>query len=506
MAMRLGRTGRLGVALLATSLGAAPLGGCGNAGAPARTEDAGRARAAFEFPQLRRPADDDSLAAAQAELDASRRTAIVRAAERVAPAVVSVNVIRREVVRPRTLWESFFVPPGAREVAGLGSGFIIREDGLILTNEHVVRGADRVVVTLPDGRQFDAEVVGTDEMSDLAVVRITGPVGSEGTKASGLPPLPVAPLGDSDDLMIGEWVVAIGNPLGFVLSNTEPTVTAGVISGVGRNIMPGGEDERGYYLDMIQTDASINPGNSGGPLVNALGEVIGVNSSIISRSGGSEGLGFAIPIDRARRIAFDLLDDGQVRRAWVGLEPEQAGNGRLGRAGAVRVSQVAEGSPAAEAGVRPGWVLRRAGDEAIRTALDWESVLLDAVVGQPIELVFDDGDGRERVVRVTPADLPSVTAERIRALADFELVTLTPAIRAERGLVSERGALIVSASPVARQIGLREGDLIVQVNRVPVESAEEAARLLQRLAGEGPVRVFFERQGRLGSVYFYING
>ncbi|HEX6937816.1 MAG TPA: trypsin-like peptidase domain-containing protein [Longimicrobiales bacterium] len=500
MAMRHERILLLGLALLA-----APLGACGDVGAAARTDEPGRARAAFQLPQVRRPAAEDSSAATQAALDASRRTAIVRAAERVAPAVVSVNVIRREVVRPRTLWESFFLPPGAREVAGLGSGFIIREDGLILTNEHVVRGADRVVVTLPDGRQFDAELVGTDPMSDLAVVRITAPVGGGSTKASDVPPLPVAPLGDSNDLMIGEWVVAIGNPLGFVLSNTEPTVTAGVVSGIGRNIMPGGEQERGYYLDMIQTDASINPGNSGGPLVNALGEVIGVNSSIVSRSGGSEGLGFAIPINRARRIAFDLLDDGQVRRAWVGLEPEPADFGRLGRSTEVRVAQVAAGSPAAEAGVRRDWILRRAGDKEIRTSLDWESVLLDAEVGKPLDLVFDD-DGRERRVRVIPADLPSVTAERIRALADFELVTLTPAIRAERGLVSEHGALIVSASEVARRIGLREGDLIVQINRVPVGSAEEAARLLQRLAGEGPVRVFFERRGQLGSVYFYISG
>ncbi len=500
MTMRRGRTSRLGLAL-----GTAALLACGNAEQAGWSEEPGHARATLQFPQLRRPAETDSAEAVQAELDASRRTAIVRAAERVAPAVVSVNTIRRQVVRPRSLWESFFVPPGAREVAGVGSGFIIHEDGLVLTNEHVVRGADRIVVTLPDGRQFDAELVGTDEMTDLAVVRITGPVGDGAAKASGVPRLPVAPLGDSDDLMIGEWVVAIGNPLGFVLSNTEPTVTAGVVSGVGRNILPGGEQERGYYLDMIQTDASINPGNSGGPLVNALGEVVGVNSSIVSRSGGSEGLGFAIPINRARRIAADLLDDGNVRRAWVGLEPEPVDFGRLGRSTEVRVAQVAAGSPAEEAGVRRGWVLRRAGNKMIRTPLDWESVLLDAEVGRPLDLVFDDG-GRERIVRITPSDLPSLTAERIRALTDFELVTLTPAIRAERGLVSEQGALIVSASPTARRIGLREGDLIVQINRDPITSAEEAARLLQRLSGAGLVRVFFERQGRLGSVDFRING
>src|SRR5690606_38477971 len=196
---------------------------------------------------------------------------------------------------------------------------------------------------------------------------------------------------------------------------------------------------------------------------------------------------------------------GGVRRGGGGVGPGPWGRGPSGGGGGVRVAPVAEGWPAARAGVRPGWTLRRAGNKPIRTPLDWEAVLLDARVGEPLDIVFGDGD-RERSVRLTPEDLPSVTAERIRALADFELITLTPAIRAERGLVSERGALIVSLSPVARQIGLREGDLIVQINRVPIENGEQAARLLQRLAGQGPIRVFIERQGRLRSVDFYIRG
>src|SRR5690606_30906086 len=286
--------------------------------------------------------------AAAQELDASRRTAIVTASRRVSPSVVTVNVVRREVVRP-----SFFdicrLGPVQREVAGLGSGFVLREDGLILTNEHVVRDAQQVVVTLPDGRDFEAEVLGVDEATDLALLRI--PAND----------LPVAPLGDSDELLIGEWVIAIGNPFGFLLSNSEPTVTAGVVSGLGRNIIPDRQGQRGYYLDMIQTDASINPGNSGGPLVNALGEVVGVNSSILSTSGGSEGLGFAIPINRARRIAEDILANGHVRRAWTGLEVEPAGANRFGRSRELRVASVVPGSPAAQAGVRPGMLLESAG-------------------------------------------------------------------------------------------------------------------------------------------------
>ncbi len=220
-------------------------------------------------------ANAQAVADAQQTIAEERRNAIVRAAERAAPSVVSVNTVRRQRVRPRSIWEQFFLGPGiSREVPGLGSGFIIDARGLILTNEHVVRGADEVVVTLSDGTDLPAEIVGADEATDLALLRVTPPSGRR---------LPVAPLGTSNDLVIGEWAIAIGNPFGFLLSNAEPTVTAGVISGVGRNIIPDASgQERGFYLDMIQTDASINPGNSGGPLLNALGDVIGVNSSIIS--------------------------------------------------------------------------------------------------------------------------------------------------------------------------------------------------------------------------------
>jgi S1-C subfamily serine protease len=283
----------------------------------------------------------------------SRRTAIVQAAERVGPAVVSISVARRQRAQPRSLFEQFFLPPGyEREVAGLGSGFVVSREGLVVTNEHVVRGADRVVVTLPDGREFDAEILGTDDANDLAVLRLDLQAGEE---------VPVAPLGSSDQLLVGEWAVAIGNPLGFLLSNHEPAVTAGVVSAVGRNILPSGEDRRTYYLDMIQTDASINPGNSGGPLVNALGEVIGVNSSILSRGGGSEGLGFAIPINRARRVVMDLVESGSVRRAWLGVEVEAAEPGGIRRVQEVRIARVTPGSPAAEAGLRAGSLVREIG-------------------------------------------------------------------------------------------------------------------------------------------------
>jgi serine protease Do len=434
---------------------------------------------------------------AQDAIDASRRTAIVRAAERVAPAVVSVNVVRVETVRPRTLYEQFFLPPGGeRRVAGLGSGFIIHSDGLVLTNEHVVRGATDVIVTLADGRDFDGEVVGTDEMNDLALIRLA----TDGAA------LPVAPLGRSEDLLIGEWVVAIGNPFGQLLSNPEPTVTAGVISGIGRNIVPGGTDSRGYYLGMIQTDASINPGNSGGPLVNAEGEVIGVSSSIFTRGGGSEGLGFAIPINRARTVVLDLVNDGTVRRPWTGLDLEPANPNRLGRSREVRVAGVASGSPAERAGLRPGTLVRAVNGRPVRSPLDWEAALLEVRVGDTVRVaVGPDGD---RMVRLVPVDLPSLAAQRVSALEAFELVTLSPAIRAERGLSNERGALIVDVSEqVRRTLGLQAGDLIVAINRYTVGSAEEAADVLRRLRQPGVrtmVRMLVERNGREFHTAFYL--
>ena len=462
------------------------LGACADPSSQAAAAPAGEpASLALQDPAT---ADPEVRDRQQDALDSSRRTAIVRAAERVAPAVVSVNVIRRETVQPRTVYEQFFLPPGERRVAGLGSGFIIHEDGLVLTNEHVVRGATEVVVTLGDGRDFAAEVVGTDEVNDLALIRLQ----TDGEQ------LPAAPIGTSDDLLIGEWVVAIGNPFGYLLSNTEPTVTAGVVSGIGRNIIPTGDDQRGYYLGMIQTDASINPGNSGGPLINAEGEVIGVNSSIFSRSGGSEGLGFAIPINRARNVVLDLIDDGVVRRPWTGVELEPANPNRFGRSRRVRVGGVAPGSPGDEAGLRPGDLILSAGGLPIRTPLDWEAALLEVRVGQPLRVAV--GEEGERVVTLTPRDLPSLTAERVSALEEFELVTLTPAIRSERGLSRDRGALIVGLSENARRLlGVREGDLIIALNRYAVTSAEEAADLLtrfQQVPGRVAVRMLIERAGR----------
>lgn len=423
-------------------------------------------------------------------IDASRTTVLVRAADRVAPAVVSVNVLRQQQLRPRTIWDQFFLPPGtSRRSTGYGSGVIFHEAGYILTNDHVVREAEEIRVTLPDGRDFSAQLVGTDGVTDVAVLRVMGE------------DLPVAPLGTSRGLLIGEWAMAIGNPFAYLLSNPEPTVTAGVVSALGRHIIPQDQDQ-GFYLGMIQTDASINPGNSGGPLVNGLGEVIGVNTSIFSRSGGSEGLGFAIPIDRALRVAADLMQYGEVRRAWTGVDVEAVDADVWGRTHGVRVSLVAEGSPAAEAGLSVGDRLIEANGRPLGTPLDFEAVLLDLRAGDPIRIQVE---GRGRAVELVTETLPTARAQRVEVLENLEVITVTSEVRAERGIRSEAGALVTGISATLSQsLGLRGGDVILQINNSRIRTAEDAAVAIRELQQGARVRIYFERNGNVNLRDFYV--
>jgi serine protease Do len=427
-----------------------------------------------------------------AGVDETRHTAIVRAAETVAPAVVSVNVIKSQPVQPSSPWESYFLPPGARQrSAAFGSGVIVRADGIIVTNNHVIENAEQIRVTLSSGKDVPAELVGADPVADIAVLRIQGDN------------LPVAPVGTVKGLEIGEWAVAIGNPLGNYVGDTQPTVTAGVISAIGRNIAPSG-NEAGFYLGMIQTDASINPGNSGGPLVDADGEVIGINSSIISRSGGSEGLGFAIPIDRALRIVQDLLDYGEIRRAWTGIEVEPVEADQWGRTRGVRISRVAPGSPGDRAALKTGDHLLTANGHALAGPLDFDGVLLDMRAGDRLDL---EVEGQGRTVSLEAAPFPSVTAERVRLLKDIELISVTPQIQSERGLASESGAMIAGITDeLAARLGLRRGDVIVGVNRTAVRSAEQLAGIFDSLESSGRsgrLILTFERNGGYDTVDLY---
>jgi serine protease Do len=423
----------------------------------------------------------------------SRETAIVEAAARVAPAVVSVNVLRRERAEPQDPFDLFFMPRGyERVVEGIGSGFIVSGDGVVITNQHVTAGAQQIVVTTRDGRDLPATLLGEDPLTDIAVLKVD------------VAGLPTTPLGRSTDLLIGEWVVAIGNPYAYLLGNTEPTVTAGVVSAVGRNLLPSSE-QAGIYVGMIQTDAAINPGNSGGPLANAVGEVVGVNSSIFSTTGGSVGIGFAIPVERALRVADELRRFGRVRRAWVGLDVAGAEDLRgWKRAGGLRVTQVAPGGPAERAGIAAGDVLVAAEGRRLRTFLDWEAVLLDTGPGDTLVVSFRRG-GSERTARVVVVDLPSQRAERVSVLGDIRVVTVTPAIRAERGLESDRGALIVEiGEETAQATGLAAGDVIVQINRTRIASAEDLRRAFTAAVGRGAINVWFERRGMIGRTAFYV--
>jgi len=449
------------------------------------------APSAFEAPYTApalAPAPAPQSLEASAQLDQSRTTAIVQAASRVAPAVVSVNVISTQPVQARTPWESFFLPPGAaRRSASFGSGVIV-QDGIIVTNNHVIDRADQIRVTLSNGTDVDAELVGADPLADIAVLRV---------RERGLP---IAPVGTARNLLIGEWAIAIGNPLGNYVGDTRPTVTAGVVSAIDRNIAPSGSEE-GFYLRMIQTDASINPGNSGGPLVNASGEVIGINASIISRSGGSEGLGFAIPIDRAMRIVDDLLRFGEIRRAWVGVDVEPVEADAWGRTRGVRVSRVLPDSPGSGAQLREGDRLLAANGWPLAGPLDWEGVLLDLRAGDPLELTVE---GRRSSVRMEAVAFPSVTAERVTVLQDIDVITVTPQVRAERGLTSEAGALIVRITDeLGGRLGLRAGDVIVGINRTAIRSADQLAEAFQSLEGSGRMALTIERNGGYGVRNFY---
>ncbi|TMQ68627.1 MAG: trypsin-like serine protease [Candidatus Eisenbacteria bacterium] len=353
----------------------------------------------------RAPGPPVRAAEAASDISASRRTAIVSAAERASPAVVSVSVVATRVVRADPFQGLFhddffqrFAPPleYLERIPGLGSGVIVDAAGMVLTNEHVIRDANEIKVTLSDGRQLPAKVLGSSSLYDLAVLKVDAPR------------LPVAPLGDSDRLEVGEWAIAIGNPFGYLLNDTQPTVTAGVISATRRDIKRSGSDT-GVYKNMIQTDAAINPGNSGGPLVNADGEVIGINTFIFTQGGGSIGLGFAIPINLARRVLDEIRTYGHVRVAWPGMSVRPVTEylaQRLGfrDLGGLLVTRVEPSGPAERAGVRPGDRIRTVNGQEIRSMEDAERGIYGARVGDKLHLGIERGDQRtERTLTLVEA-------------------------------------------------------------------------------------------------------
>ena len=333
---------------------------------------------------------------------ASRQNAITRAVQAATPAIVSVNVIEEQrtvYTDPLASWFSdpFFSPffqnqERIRQVQNLGSGFIISPDGYVVTNEHVAGSAVRITVSLNDGRTLEAELVGSDVIADLALLKVDPPF-----------PLPYLSFSTSHAPIVGEWAIALGNPFGL-FEATEPSVTVGVVSAVDRDL---GQEGGHFYYDMIQTDASINRGNSGGPLVNALGEVIGVNTAIYSEGGGSVGLGFAVPATKAVRILDALRTEGQVNRAYYDgisfFEDTQriAAEQNLEVSAGVQIGRIEPGSPADRAGFQLNDIVVAVEGERVADFADYRARIYDFLPGDVLRYqVLRNGRSMELTIRI----------------------------------------------------------------------------------------------------------
>lgn len=345
---------------------------------------------------------------------------------------------------------------------GQGSGFLISADGEILTNHHVVGDADKITVTLNDGREFEAERVGTDASSEVAVIRIKGEN------------FPFLELGNSDKLNVGEWVLAIGNPFGL-----NATVTAGIVSAKGRSNI-GIAD----YEDFIQTDAAINPGNSGGPLLNIHGKVIGINTAIYSRSGGYMGIGFAIPVNMARQIRDQLVETGRVSRGYLGvyiqeLTRELAEGFGLQDHRGILVSDVIPDSPAEKAGIQQGDVIIKLNGRAVDNVPDFRNTVASNPPGSLLRLEIMR-DGKTELIETNTEPLPDEQAQtvepsRIMEQIGFTVQELTSELAQRMGYEGLSGIIIsdVARGSLAERAGLRAGQLIMEVNRTSIASIED---------------------------------
>ena len=410
-------------------------------------------------------------AALGAETDPVRRSLVVQAVERASPAVV--NISTEQIVEQRgtpfdfprdPFFEEFFrdfLDPRPRrfKATSLGSGVIVDPDGTIVTNVHVVVRASRIHVTLADGREFDAKLVGADADSDLAVLRV---------QAGG--DLPHIAFGGSADLMIGESVIAIGNPFGL-----SHTVTTGVVSAVGRSF----RDEERTFTDFIQTDASINPGNSGGPLLDIKGELVGITTAIYGKA---QGIGFAIPVDRVRRVMRDLVSYGEVRRAWTGLfvqdlTPDLARHFGIRRG--VVVTEVEARSPAEATGLERGDAIVRVDGHEVTSREEFEQRAGDHAEGDRITLTRRR-DGRDEEVELRAAVFPAARADDLA----WRLLGLE-ANEGDDGLVVKK---VRPGSPAAR-IGVEKGDRLLGLGGQPLRSLVELRRKMIELRGARSVLV-----------------
>ena len=425
-------------------------------------------------------------------------------AEKVSPAVVSIVSVKIiQAPSPfspfeEPFWEDFkrffgedffrkfFFPSPPRgyryQQRGLGSGVIVRSDGVILTNNHVVGDADKIRVTLYDGREFKAEVKGKDPKTDLAVLKIKGRN------------LPVAKLGDSDKVEVGEWVLAIGNPFGL-----NSTVTAGIISAKGRSNVGVAK-----YENFIQTDAAINPGNSGGPLVNLRGEVIGINTAIFTRSGGYMGIGFAIPINLAKFVMKQLLEKGKVVRGWLGviiqpLTSELAESFGIKKGKGVLIGDVMKDSPAEKSGLKRGDVILTYRGKKVDSPSKLQELVASTPPGTKVEVEIVR-QGKRKTLEVVVGEMPEEREERAGKMSEEELGIrvgdLTPDLAEKLGYQNEEGVIVLEVYPgsLGEMAGLQKWDLIKEINGERVRGVRDYGRLLNKYLKKGKVLRFLVRR------------
>jgi len=428
-----------------------------------------------------------SKAELQNSVSNSRRNAIVQAVERASPAVVNISTTRIEQVSVSPFddfWSPFFdfgfQIPRRRELHGLGSGVIIDPRGYVLTNHHVVENADTTKVILWDGREFEAKIIGKDFLSDIAVLKID---------ASDLTDIQ---FGDSDELMIGEWAIAIGHPFASAVGNPKPTVTIGVISATDRTL----KTKVRLYQNFIQTDASINPGNSGGPLVNLYGKLIGINTAIYSTSGGSQGIGFAIPANIAKQVIDPLIEYGTVVPPYLGID-EQALTPeleeKLGLEGGmgVLVSSVEKGSPAQEAGIRRGDVIQSINQQPVPNPTAFRAITRLLCKNQTVTFqMFRDKKRRNVSLKIQklqwtyPLRNWGITVRQLNRKA---------AQKYER-----QGVLVtkIDRRSTFAELGLKRGDLIYQINNLKTNSLDDFKRITRQLRRRQRFTLYFERDGK----------
>ncbi len=393
----------------------------------------------------------------------------------------------------RKFFEDFFGEMPEREYrqVGLGSGVIIDPEGYILTNEHVISGADKISVTLSDGREFQGEITGQDPRSDLAVIKINAHN------------LPVAKLGDSAQIKIGQWVVAIGNPFGFALDNPEPTVTVGVISALHRSLGRAISRERDYS-DLIQTDAAINPGNSGGPLVDFNGEVIGINVAIFSTSGGYQGVGFAVPINSAKRIITSLIEGKKIVYGWLGVNIQELNDELTGHFGlpdknGVLVANLLKNGPADKAGMKEGDCIKVFDGKPINNPRDLQDTVGKTPVGRRVKvIVIRDKKETSLTVEVgtRPEDIETIVSpggasmQAARLWRGLSVENINP-VNAQKFRIEEQEGVVVKdvvADSPSDQAGILAGDVILEINKQAVRHVQDYQRMTGALKGTVVIR------------------